>query len=358
MSIKKLLKSVNLLFLLKVGIGSAVSILLAESIGLLYSPSAGIITLLTIQNTKKETIALAIKRMVAFFLATGIIYLLFQMIGYTAIAFGGFVIIFVALCFLFDLKEAISMNAVLMTHFLIEKRMDIPLLLNEISLLLIGMGIGIVINLIMPRYRQKIRTEQHKLEEEMKMALYSLGELLRNKDSCLIQGTANSQIPNRDVQYKLSQINAETLDVQFHRLEHLLEELLKSAYEDAGNTLLNNTRYLVSYLEMRKLQIGVLKEIRKHIDLIPVLLNQTFPIADFFDQTAESFHEMNNVIGLLTKLEELHQGFKKDTLPITREEFEYRAILYQILKDMEYFLMIKRNFILELEKKNMKSYWS
>lgn len=329
MQISHKLKRVNGLFLLKTGIGSAIAILLSNALGLLYSPSAGIITLLTIQNTKKETITVAVKRVEAFVLATVLSFLIFAGMGYTALTFGFFITIFVALCFLLDLKEGISMNAVLMTHFLIEKHMDASLILNEISILLIGMGIGITLNLIMPRNTARIREEQVLLEEEMKKHLKWMEEILRNKER--------------------------TID--FTELEEFVERLLKSAYEEAGNRLLSDTRYLVSYLEMRKLQIGVLKDITTNLHQIEVLPVQAEPVAELIEHIAASFHEKNNVTGLLSILEQLKEHFRGEPLPSSREEFENRALLFQIMKELEYFLMLKRNFILEIDKKDMKTYW-
>ena len=81
------IKNINLLFLIKAGIGSAIAIIVAQSLGLLYSPSAGIITLLTLQNTKKETIVIAVKRILSFILATVIAFLSFETMGYHSIAF-------------------------------------------------------------------------------------------------------------------------------------------------------------------------------------------------------------------------------------------------------------------------------
>jgi uncharacterized membrane protein YgaE (UPF0421/DUF939 family) len=329
MLVKKI-KNINLLFLLKTGIGSAAAIILAQELGFAYSPSAGIITLLTIQNTKKETIQIAFRRFLAFLLAVTITYLIFHSFGFSSIAFGGIVFLFTALCILLGLKDGISMNAVLMTHFLIERRMNLGLIVNEVGLLLIGMGIGIVLNLIMPKYREKIKKEQIMLEEEFKKTLRGMSVCLRKKDS----------------------------DMNFTELDNLLESLMKKAYEDAGNTLLSNTKYLISYLEMRKLQAGVLKDIIEHNRDLPVILRHSLPIAGFMEHIADNFHELNNVEGLLSELKELKEYYRKEELPKTRDEFEYRAVLYQILKDLEYFLILKRNFIEELEKKNMRSYWS
>ena len=50
----------------KIGIGSALAILIAEWMGLSYATSAGIVTLLTLQNTRKDTFHLALRRMTSF----------------------------------------------------------------------------------------------------------------------------------------------------------------------------------------------------------------------------------------------------------------------------------------------------
>lgn len=333
--IHPILKRVNLLFLIKAGVGSAIAIWLASSFGLLYSPSAGIITLLTIQNTKKQTLEIALRRIMAFLLAVAISFIVFRSLGYHSASFGVFILVFVGLCIALRLEDGISMNAVLMTHFLIEEHMDFDLIVNEVCILLLGMGIGILLNLFMPKYKKRIRREQLAVEEAMKEILRSLAMMLRNKE----------MLKN-------------PIQAEFTRLDVMLEELLKKAYEDAGNTLLNNTRYLVSYLEMRKHQVDVLKSIQENIQQIPVLLPQSLPLADFMVNTAESYHELNNVEELLQELQALNQHYKKEALPVTREEFEYRAILFQILKQLEYFLIIKRSFVKELDETQMNTYWS
>ncbi len=397
---KMRIDAVQLLFLLKVAIGSAISIWIAGSIGLLYSPSAGIITLLTIQNTKRETLSIAVRRLLSFLLSVLISYLVFTLMGYTFAAFGLFLLFFVGLCSIFGWKDGISMNAVLMTHFLIERHMKPALILNEILLLFIGMGIGILINMIMPKYKERIRREQTQVEEEMKRIIRSLAVTLRNKDACLIQqfgqeATEQEQAGNNMRQENINKERTESKSTEqevtapesadqdsteqestapestdqkstdqespaalLAHLDEMLEGLLVKAYEDAWNTLLSNTKYLLAYLEMRKLQVEVLKGMAEHIGAIPVILRQSLPMADFMEHMASSFHELNNVVGLLAELEELNLYYRKEALPVTREEFEYRAILFQVLKDLEYFLLLKRNFVEELEKKNIKGYWS
>ena len=162
----------QILFLLKVSIGSSAAIILADHFGLLYSSSAGIITLLTIQITKKETLRVALRRFEAFIAAVIIAFALFNILGYSPLTFGFILFFFIATCLLLGLKDGIPMNAVLMTHFLIERRMDLSLLLNEAGLMLIGIGIGILLNLIMIGNKKRIRMEQSKLEDKIKETLF------------------------------------------------------------------------------------------------------------------------------------------------------------------------------------------
>ena len=50
---------------LKTAIGSCIAMLIASSIGLKYSASAGIITILSIQNTRRESLQIAIRRFIS-----------------------------------------------------------------------------------------------------------------------------------------------------------------------------------------------------------------------------------------------------------------------------------------------------
>jgi uncharacterized membrane protein YgaE (UPF0421/DUF939 family) len=48
---------------------------------------------------------------------------------------------------------------------------------------------------------------------------------------------------------------------------------------------------------------------------------------------------------LLSELERLHHHYEQQPLPVTRQEFENRSMLYHILEDMKAFLDIKKDFI-------------
>lgn len=60
------MKKVDWLKIIKISIGCCFAVFLADWIGLRSATSAGIIALLSIQNTKKETLTIAGKRISAF----------------------------------------------------------------------------------------------------------------------------------------------------------------------------------------------------------------------------------------------------------------------------------------------------
>ena len=139
-----------MLKLIKIAVGSVAAIFIADMLGLGYSTAAGIITLLTIQDTSRETIVISIKRIAAFLLATALSYVIFHLFGYHVFSYGIFLFLFIACCIPLRLGEAVSVNAVLATHYLLEQDMSLPLIRNETMLLFIGTGIGVILNLYMP----------------------------------------------------------------------------------------------------------------------------------------------------------------------------------------------------------------
>lgn len=319
------LKKLDLLLFLKASFGSAIAIILANRLNLAYSSSAGIITLLTLQNTKLETISITGKRILAFMIALILAYPIFNSLGYTTVAFGGFIFLFVGICNILGLQDGIVMNAVLVTHFLIEKRMDPSMVINEIGILAIGMSVGIILNLIMIDNSKKIRRDQEILETKISDLLRCFSNILLGDRDCLVDDIDE--------------------DVDFKGLDIMLDDLLLKAYEDAGNRLLTETKYQISFLEMRKLQVVVLKGIFKSIKEIDGVFPQSVELSLYIEKMAGEFHELNTVETLIIELEKLNDYYKKDKLPVNRNEFENRAILFNILKDLEHFLDIKRTFI-------------
>lgn len=322
-----------MLKLIKIAVGSVAAIFIADVLGLNYSTSAGIITLLTIQDTSKETISISIKRVLAFLLATFFSYTVFHVVGYQVPAFGIFLFLFIACCIPLHLGEAVSTNAVLATHYFLAKEMTFLSVGNEALLLLVGAGIGTLLNLYMPGKVKEIRATQRILEDDLRAVLLRMAEYIKKEDRTDYTGAC------------------------FEKLQADIARGEKQAFAYMNNTFFQESKYFIEYINMREQQCVVLKDIYKKIISLRTIPRQAEQVSGFIYKTGISFGESNNARGLLERLSKLLLQMKDSPLPVSREEFEDRAVLYGILMDMEYFLQLKKEFVDTLTKEQIGRYW-
>lgn len=324
----------------KIAVGASLAIVIADGIGLHYSASAGVITLLSIQDTRRETIRVTVSRMISFFASLLIAAVSFRICGYRPLAVCVFLLLFTCFCLRFQLMEGLSVNTVLMTHFLGAQSMSGAQIGNESMLLVIGTGMGVLFNLYIPGKEKQIKRTQRQVEEQMRQILRSMWLILAGawqKDA-------------RDEK----QLNA--------ALEALDAELVKgerSAFQEMENHFWPAARppYYLRYMNMRKAQQRVLLRLVRHLRHIKTLPVQAQQIKAVMEQIEGSFHECNNAEGLLKRLDEVKKGMKGQPLPKDREEFENRAVLYQILLELEEFLMIKKEFADSLNEEEIRRFW-
>lgn len=322
-----------MLKLFKIAIGSAVAIFLADLLGLSYSTSAGIITLLTIQDTSRETIVISAKRGCAFLLATALAYMIFHLLGYHVFSYGIFLFLFIACCGPLHLGNAVSINAVLVTHYLMEKNMAFSMIGNEALILVIGAGIGTVLNLYMPDKSREIRAMQYQLEEDLRNVLLRMSEYIRKEERSDYTGNC------------------------FDKLQTDIDAGKKQAFAYMNNTFFQESKYFLVYMNMREQQMVVLRDIYKKIISMRTILPQTNRVSELLHEIAVTFGESNNARELLAKREEVLTQMKDSGLPVTRQEFEDRAVLYGILMDLEYFLQLKKEFADSLTQEQIRQYW-
>lgn len=322
-----------MLKLVKIAVGSVISIFLADMMGLSYSTSAGIITLLTIQDTSRETIAISAKRIGAFLVATVLSYVVFQFFGYHVFSYGAFLFLFIDCCGPLRLGSAVSTNAVLATHYLLEQNMTPAQIGNEALLLLIGAGIGTILNLYMPGKEKEIRMTQYRLEEDLRAVLLRMSEYIGKEDRSDYTGSC------------------------FDKLQADINAGKKQAFAYMNNTFFQESKYFIDYMNMREQQTVVLRDIYKKIMSMRTVLPQTGQVAELLRETAVTFGESNNARELLVRRDEALRRMQDSELPVTRQEFEDRAMLYGIMTDLSYFLQLKKEFVDSLTKEQILKYW-
>ena len=306
---------------LKITAGAILAILFASCFDLKYSATAGIITILSIQNTKKETIQTALARGAAFCCALVLSFACYQVFGFTVFAFGIYLLGFTLLCLTFGWTAAIAMDSVLITHFLAEKMMNFPMVVNEIGLFVIGAGIGVLLNLHLHPKEDAWRKQMDEADEAIRAIIQRMAQRIRTLDRTNYDGSC------------------------FLSLDKQLEAAKKLALTNMDNTLGTPSCYELDYVQMRQVQSQVLRQIYNSIQMIAYLPDQAPVIADFFERIGREYARTNDVKELLDTLHALILAMRKEALPKKREEFESRAVLFYILKQLEEFLLLKKNFV-------------
>lgn len=351
---KRTLNTSTWLKIIKIAAGSCLAIILADLLGLSYSASAGIITLLSIQDTKKETLKVATKRFAAFATAVLIALIIFQSLGYHPVTFGLFLLFFVTASYLFHITEGIPMCSVLVSHFLIEQNMSLAFIGNEVAILGIGIIIGVILNLYMPDNTGAVLKDIVLVEEEVKEILKNIAAVLRVKNRN-VQEDGREQEDGNEV--TPDQEKMQELDHMLSSLEEHLNLAQKQAYENMNNTLLTDTRYYIGYFTMRKEQVLMLKQTLADMKQLKLIPKQANPLAYMMDKIKEQFRESNNARELIKELNRMKELFKEEPVPATREEFENRAILYGIMNNIESFLVIKRDFVDSVTESQIERFW-
>lgn len=306
---------------LKIVIGVTFAIFIAQIVGLTYSATAGVITMLSILDTKKQTYIVGLKRIIAALIALLIASVLFQFGGHNLITLGLFLLVYIPLLTVLNATEGLSVSTVLVTHIYTFGALGWSVLLNEMYLLILGVFVAWGLNLHMPNIEQEIRNIQLETESLIKTVLHKMKLQLLNQ--CSIE-------ENKDTITKLNQTIKIGLD---------------KAFEYNNNYFLKDNSYFIKYFEMRKQQYNVLVHMEKDFETIFITTHEAKLLSDFTELLANEFNERNTGSSDLLRINELKTYYKERELPKTREEFENSATLYQYLTDLTYFIEIKIRFM-------------
>lgn len=305
--------------ILKLSLGSSLAIFIASIFNLQYSIVAGVITLLVVKDTKRETVVDAIGKLLGFVICTVYSYLCFNILGFNLYSFSIYILLIISTCFILKIRYVIAMCVVISSHYLLQESMSLYWILNETGLFIIGAGIGIIINMFMLSNIEQIYHGQERLQKEVSTILIDIASTIIN--------------PNKESDYE------EHLD----RLNILINKSTKAAYENLNNNLSSDTRFFLEHMEIIKNQkdiLSTLYDLALQLNYVPY---QGYIIAEFINKIGNTSFETNTVNLLLEDLEDIFKDMKSQPLPKNRDEFENRAILFLCLTELRKFLINRKN---------------
>lgn len=317
---------------LKITLGALLAIVIAYFGGLQNYLSAGIVTILTLQETKRETLAMGAKRLAAFAVSILVGAASFFVLGFHIAAFGVYLLVFTLLCLAFNQQQNIAVCAVLVGHFLAAKSIAPALVANQLLVMLVGVAVAVVVNLFVPRQMGRVQRRQNQIDSLFRKTLLALAACLAG------EGT------NSEAQARAAEVKA------------VLGQAIPLARAMVNNSLFSSPTYYWQYLALRENQLALVQQALAYTQTVNTAAREAGVLAEFVRQISREFHECNDVSGLLQRQQALRAAFAESPLPQTRAEFENRAVLFRLLGDLETLLLLKKNFIDSLSPEQVRQF--
>lgn len=306
---------------------ATIAIIISNNFGLQFGVTSGIISILSIQDTKKEALQIGGKRMISSTIAILLSYVLYVLLGNNPIVFGLFLLIFIPVTKALNISEGMVVGAVLSTHLLMSSNINTSWIINESKLNAIGIGVAMIFNLYTPSLENEFEKNKARIEDYFR---------------AMISDMAVSLVTQAVPMYEQSVLfSAERLIKDTKALTQIIN----------NNSLFKSNDYYMNYVDMRIIQLETIKRMKRHFSRFYMTYDQTRILSEFTNEVALNIHEDNDCVELINKLNGLRKEYENMELPKNRTEFENRALLFQFLNDLEDFLSVKKEFK-ELYKNN------
>ena len=306
---------------IKITVAAVLAILCAQALKLDFAVSAGIVAILSVQPTKKETLRTALARLLAFAVALAISIILFNLLGFTVPVFFIYLAVFILICQWRKWISAMAMDSVLISHFLSFGKTGPAEVKNEVLLFVLGVGFGILVNLLLHKKTDYIEELKKQTDNQIKLALHRMALRIQNPALADYDGSC------------------------FTSLNQSLFIAKKQAEENYNNQFSKKDTFDSRYLEMREKQTKILYVMFKAAQALGTVPATAALLSAFLEKVSNEYHKDNDVKALQEELAQIHDKMKALPLPQTRTEFEDRANLFILMERLKDFLQIKRDFM-------------
>lgn len=303
---------------IKTAVGMALGIIIAKLIGLDNFSSSAILVVLCIKHTKVHSLQAIISRFVSCILILILGSIIFSLLGQNAIVLGLIVLLFIPLTVMIGVQEGIVTSCVILLHVFNAKVIDFHLFVNEVLLLIVGLGIAFLMNMIMPSMDNKLEEYKHKIEKQFTEIFYTFGK------SCF------------DVNY--------SLEVPLKEVSTEIQKAKSFAFRDVKNHYVRNENSYYHYFDMREEQLEIIERIQqilKSMQSEDVILHR---LGKLFAEIAKNVNSNDYTAMRLYSLYDLHIELYEQPLPESKETLINRANEIQIVNELERYLQVKSQF--------------
>lgn len=302
---------------IKTAIAATLSLLLAQALGLKFSSSAGIITILDIFETRKATLKGGLKRTLSATIALVLGILVFEIFDYKTWTFGLYLLLFVPISFLLKIELGLGPSSVVVTHLLSYGEINSSIIFNELGLILIGTGFAMLTNLYAPESQDELKKWIEDIDGDIKDILIFFGDTLVN---------------NLDVKIYEGKIK---------KLEDDINKALNLAIIENDNRIENSKNLLIG-LSHREREMDILMEMYDDLKSIPKEYTDGKLISDLMIDTANNLSDNGDMVKVKKRIEFLQEHFHMMELPETHEDFIVRSSILQVFRSLNQFIDISK----------------
>ena len=304
---------------IKTAIGAPISMSLAQLFGVTHVASAGILTILCIQPSRKRSVLSAWDRFAACMLAIVFSYVFFETIGYNTIAIGLMLLLFIPVTVHFNINQGLVTSIVIILNIFVSQTVSLHFIVEQVLIIVVGVRVGLLLNLYMPNLERRLRVLQIRLENNFKIILHEIALYIRDND-------------------------IEWDQEELIECEKILERAGELGELDKENHLWRENHPYAEYFHMRERQFVLLQSMLPLVSALPKQAEISEKIASFFERLSLSVHPGNTADLFLAELAEIKKSFHQEGLPTTQDEFETRANLFRLLHEIEEYLILKSKF--------------
>ncbi|MDU6447363.1 MAG: aromatic acid exporter family protein [Staphylococcus epidermidis] len=302
----------------KTAVGMTLGVIICKLIGLDNYASSAILVVLCIKHTKMHSVQAILSRLVSCLLILFLGSAIFSLLGQHAFVLGLIVLLFIPLTVVLNVQEGVITSCVILLHVFNAKAINGHLILNEIMLLIVGLGIAFLMNLMMPSLDKKLNHFKQDIENQI------------------------TEIFN--IFSQACSMHNDHLNIKFDSLLLNIKKAKSLAFRDVKNHFVRNENSFYHYFDMREEQVELLKRMTSLLERI----NTDDPILEKISQLMYEIGSnvnSNDYTALrLHSLYEIRLSLDDLPLPTTHKTLNSRAHIIQILNELEEYLNIKSQF--------------
>jgi len=302
----------------KTAVGMTLGVIICKLLGLDNYASSAILVVLCIKHTKMHSVQAILSRLVSCLLILFLGSAIFSLLGQHALVLGLIVLLFIPLTVVLNVQEGVITSCVILLHVFNAKAINGHLILNEIMLLIVGLGIAFLMNLMMPSLDKKLNHFKQDIENQI------------------------TEIFN--IFSQACSMHNDHLNIKFDSLLLNIKKAKSLAFRDVKNHFVRNENSFYHYFDMREEQVELLKRMTSLLERI----NTDDPILEKISQLMYEIGSnvnSNDYTALrLHSLYEIRLSLDDLPLPTTHKTLNSRAHIIQILNELEEYLNIKSQF--------------